>query len=183
MSPRAPAQSGAALAVTLILLVVLTLLALSGARLSAMELRLAANDELRVAAFEAAQSLVDGTLRSFNNTPLLAEGVAVCARATVGCTEVHAFTLPSSVESDLAANHANVVIRGIPPLHADPPVGAGYSADKFDAAFLQVEGQYDKNVLGLGQAQINEGIAIVYGAAGEITTKSGAAAEAQFSGD
>lgn len=183
MKGPAPQQRGAALAVALILLVVLTLLALSGARLSAMELRMAANDELRVAAFEAAQSLVDGTLRSFGNTPVLAEGVTVCARPAAGCTEVRAFTLPPSMARDLAAEHANVVIRGIPPLAADPPVGTGYSADKFDAAFLQVEGQYDQNTLGFGQAQVNEGIAIVYGAVGEITTKSGAAAETQFSGD
>lgn len=187
MSPRIlPArQRGVALAVALILLVVLTLLALSGVRLSSMELRMALNDELRVASFENAQSMVDTTIRSFNNTPVLAAGVVLCAAAGGDCTTVRpSLTTTLSSEPTYAAlfanGYVNVVIRSIPPLNADPPVGTGYSLDKFDAAYLRVEGVYDQNALGLGQAQVNEGVAIVYGSAGEITTVSGAAGAAQF---
>lgn len=183
--PRASRhQSGVALAVALILLVLLTLLALSGIRLSAMQLRMAANDELRVAAFEQAQSLVDSAIRSFNNTPVLSEGTLICARAVtgLGCDSSRTVTVPAGTpqRTDVDDEYSNVVIRSIPPINADPPVGTGYSLDKFDAAYLRVEGYYDKNSLGWGAAQVNEGVAIVYGSAGEITTKSGTGASAQF---
>ena len=80
LSPRFKSQRGVALAVALILLVVLTLLALSGVRLSTMELRMSLNDELRVTAYEQAQSLVDVTIRQFSNTPVLSPGTVICAR-------------------------------------------------------------------------------------------------------
>jgi hypothetical protein len=182
-------QSGVALAVALILLVVLTLLALSGVRLSTMELRMAANDELRVAAFEQAQSLVDVAIRPFNNTPVLSEGTLICARDTaqLDCDTSRTVSVAVSptLAADVAAGYANVVIRSIPPLNADPPVGTGYSLDKFDAAYLRVEGIFDKNAIAAGSrgaAQVNEGVAIVYGSAGEITTKSGTGAQSQLEG-
>lgn len=178
-------QRGVALAVALILLVVLTLLALSGVRLSSMELRMSLNDQLRVAAFENAQSMVDTTIRSFNNTPVLGSGVVLCARTAGDCTTVRdslATTLQGAYPDLWTNNAINVVIRSIPPLNADPPVGTGYSLDKFDAAYLRVEGSYDETGLGYGQAQVNEGVAIVYGSAGEITTKSGTGVTDEFSG-
>lgn len=191
LRPSPARQRGVALAVALILLVVLTLLALSGVRLSSMELRMSLNDQLRVASFENAQSMVDTTIRSFNNTPVLAAGVVLCARDNTS-TGGDCSTVRNSLTTTLSGNttyadlfnngYINVVIRSIPPLNADPPVGTGYSLDKFDAAYLRVEGVYDQNALGLGQAQVNEGVAIVYGSGGEITTKTGSDAGTQFSG-
>lgn len=182
-------QRGIALAVALILLVVLTLLALSGVRLSTMELRMSLNDQLRVESFERAQSMVDTTIRNFNNTPVLAIDAVLCARLPSGwnesdtcpatdptCCRVRpslTTSLQTNFGSLFSANAVNVIIRSIPPLNADPPVGSGYSLDKFDAAYLRVEGQYDQNSLGYGAARVSEGVAVVYGAAGEITTASG----------
>lgn len=165
-------QRGVALAVALILLVVLTLLALSGVRLSTMELRMSLNDELRVAAYQQAQSLVDVSIRQFSNTPVLSPGTVICARATTGCTgtDIGRVDLPASYDTDLADDRVNVVIRGIQPLQAEPPVGSGFSITVFDASYLQVTGEYDKNPLGLGSATINEGIAVVYGSTGDTPT-------------
>lgn len=159
-------QRGVALAVALILLVVLTLLALSGVRLSTMELRMALNDELRVGAYQQAQSLVDVSIRQFSNTPVLTPDTVICAR---DCSNVRV-TLPAGYASDLSNDYINVTIRGIPPLQAEPPVGTGFSIAVFDASFLQVTGEYDKNTLGLGKATINEGIAVVYGSTGDSPT-------------
>ena len=177
-------QSGVALAVALILLVVLTLLALSGVRLSTMELRMSLNDEVRVESFEEAQSLVDISIRPFNNTPVLAAGAMICARVVSGCDPARSVTIPSgsTLYDDVQAGFANVIVRSIPPLNADPPVGTGYSLDKFDAAYLRVEGSYDKTAQALGQAQVNEGVAIVYGSAGEISTTVGSGAGTAFGG-
>lgn len=171
-------EHGVALAVALIMLVILTLLALSGVRLSTMELRMSLNDELRVAAYEQAQSLVDVSIRQFSNTPVLSPGTIICARDHPGCTgsDVGRVKLPDSygdpgtAGTDLGDDLVNVIIQGIPPLQAEPPVGTGFSIAVFDAAFLQVTGQYDKNSLGLGASTINEGIAIVYGSAGDTPT-------------
>lgn len=176
-SPRLPrsqprSQRGVALAIALILLVVLTLLALSGVRLSTMELRMSLNDELRVSAYQQAQSLVDVSIRQFANTPVLSPDTVTCARATTGCTgsDIGRVVLPTSYGADLSANQVNVVIRGIQPLQAEPPVGTGFSIAVFDASYLQVTGEYDKNSLGLGKATINEGIAVVYGSTGDTPT-------------
>lgn len=167
-------QRGVALPVALILLVVITLLALSGIRLSTMELRMALNDELRINSFEQAQSVVDSTVRNFNNTPILADNVTICARAAPPlCTDVSVTLPPGVYDTELAKEWINVIIRGIPPLNAEPPVGTGYSLANFDAAYLQVTGIYDRNLDGLGRTTINEGIAVVYGQAGEITTQTG----------
>jgi hypothetical protein len=166
----ARSQQGVALAVALILLVVLTLLALSGVRLSGMELRLSANDQIRIEAFEQGQSLVDVSIREFSNTPVLSPGTVICARATSDCSTVKTSLLPDSYASDLANKYVNLIIRGIPPLLAEPPVGTGFSIAVFDASYLQVTGEYDKNPEGRGKATINEGIAVVYGSTGDTPT-------------
>lgn len=179
MNARLPSsQRGIALAVALILLVVLTLLALSGVRLSSAELRMSLNDELRVTAYQQAQSLVDVAVRQFSNTPVLSPDAVICARSITGCTGTNVrVTLPSSIYgstgtsgTDLGDGRVNVIIRGIPPLQAEPPVGTGFSLAVFDASYLQVTGQWNKNALGLGASTVNEGIAVVYGSAGDSPT-------------
>lgn len=169
-------QRGVALAVALILLVVLTLLALSGIRLSTMELRMALNDELRVAAFEQAQSLVDGTVRTFSNTPILAPGLTRCAKTITDKCTTATLQLPGPLDAqvDDTSVDVNVLIERIPPQNAEPPINSGFSLSSFDAAYMQVSGLWDKNAAGLGSAIVREGIAIVYGSAGDITTTPGA---------
>lgn len=170
-------QSGVALAVALILLVVLTLLALSGVRMSTMELRMAVGDELRVNAFQQAQSLVDGTIRMFSNTPVLAPGVEICAAkieeaaTDTKCTAAEDIRvqLPEPYATYANSGLMNVVIRRVPPQNAEPPPGAGFSVNLFDAAYVQVEGRYDETATGRGKVDIYEGVAIVYGASGELT--------------
>ena len=176
--PSVPAhQRGVALAVALILLVVLTLLALSGIRLSTMELRMALNDELRVAAFEQAQSYVDGTVRKFTNTPILAPGITRCAKVITDKCTTATLQMPNSTMTNEIASTSwdvNVLIERIPPQNAEPPINSGFSLSSFDAAYMQVAGMWDKNAVGLGSAIVREGIAIVYGSAGDITTTAGA---------
>lgn len=179
MSRTPNRQRGVALAVALILLVVLTLLALSGIRLSTMELRMALNDELRVAAFEQAQSLVDGTVRTFSNTPILAPGITRCVNTIPDkCTTANSLTLSDTIKTKFGVNDTsvsvNVLIERIPPQNAEPPINSGFSLSSFDAAYMQVSGLWDKNAVGLGNAIVREGIAIVYGSAGDITTTPGA---------
>lgn len=64
-------QSGAALALALFLLVVITLLGITAMRASQLSLKLSANEESRIDASESAQSLVDALLASSTNFPVL----------------------------------------------------------------------------------------------------------------
>jgi hypothetical protein len=168
-------QRGVALAVALILLVVLTLLALSGIRLSAMELRMALNDELRIASFEQAQSMVDTTVRRFTNTPILAPGVTRCYKTVTDiCSNAGTLFLSADVREQFDLDdtdvNVNVWIERIPPQNAEPPVNSGYSISSFDAAYMQVTGLWDQNALGRGASTVREGVAVVYGSAGDTTT-------------
>jgi Tfp pilus assembly protein PilX len=174
-NPGPVRQRGVALAVALILLVVLTLLALSGIRMSTMELRMALNDEFRVTAFEQAQSLVDAAIRDFNNTPVLGRAKVFCARSATGCTDV-SITLPTQYADELTGLVANVQVRRVEPQNAEPPVGTGFSLTAFDAAYMQVSGEYSANSLGRGNATVNEGVAVVYGSAGDTVNDSDASA-------
>jgi type IV pilus assembly protein PilX len=64
-------QSGAALVIGLILLVVLTLLAVTGMNTASTELRMAGNEQFRKTAFEAAEA---GIERGIVQTPLFIPG-------------------------------------------------------------------------------------------------------------
>jgi hypothetical protein len=169
---RSRAQRGVALAIVLILLVVLTVLAASGTKLSALELRIAHSDEQRVQAFERAQSLVDAAVRDAANTPVLLPGRVLCARDCGADTRIALpealYGAPDAPGTELGDRRVQVRVRRVVPWAAGPPVGTDFSMTAFDAAALRVEGIYDRSALGMGSAQINEGIAVVYGAAGDV---------------
>ena len=74
-------ERGMALAVSLILLMLLSLLALSGARLGAADLRISLAEEQRLLAFEQAQSAIDGALQR-GCVENCGEGLAVTRLAT-----------------------------------------------------------------------------------------------------
>jgi hypothetical protein len=168
--PALAAQRGVALAVALILLVVMTLMVLSGVRMSSNELRMSMNDEIRVNAFEQAQSLVDTVIRDFSNTPVLADGEVLCLNESDAMCDDDDLKLPAGTHYDEDDDTINVMITRIPPQSAPPPVGSGFSADKFASAQHQVIGKYDRNATGQGGARVREGLAIVYSAPSEIPT-------------
>lgn len=168
--PARAAQRGVALAVALILLVVMTLMVLSGVRMSSNELRMALNDEIRVNAFEQAQSLVDTVIRDFSNTPVLADGEALCLNSSEAMCDDEDLKLPDGTHFDKDDTTINVMITRIPPQSAPPPVGSGFSADKFASAQHRVIGKFKRNTEGEGSAEIREGLAIVYSAPSEIPT-------------
>lgn len=178
----APFQRGVALAVGLVLLVVMTLMVLAGVRLSTLELRMSLNDEIQVNAFEQAQSLVDTVIRDFSNTPVLGDDVVLCLNTafntTYGgkCTGSDTLLLPADAAPYFSKTDTtlNVLITRVPPQSAPPPVGSGFSADKFASAQMRVWGTFDRNADGQGKAEVREGLAIVYSAPSEIPTFSDA---------
>lgn len=173
-------QDGVALAVGLVLLVVMTLMVLAGVRLSTLELRMSLNDEIQVNAFEQAQSLVDTVIRDFSNTPVLGDDVVMCINTAFDtqyggkCAGNDTLVMPANSPYSKTDTTVNVLITRIPPQSSPPPVGSGFSADKFASAQMRVWGTFDRNATGQGKAEVREGLAIVYSAPSEIPTYSDA---------
>jgi type IV pilus assembly protein PilX len=84
-SPHRPArQRGAALVIGLLLLVVLTVLAVSGMSTATMELAMAGNNQHSNRAFEAASSVLESELRRTDLEPLAVPGDLPDIPANVG---------------------------------------------------------------------------------------------------
>jgi type IV pilus assembly protein PilX len=62
--PHSPGQRGAALVVGLLLLVVLTMLAISGMATASLELRMAGNEQYRKRAFQAADAAIERAIQA-----------------------------------------------------------------------------------------------------------------------
>lgn len=157
-------QSGAALLVALVVLMLMTILAVSGVRMSISGLRSAVNEELRVDAFHRAQSLVDGTLSVPANTAVV--GVANefnCLPAMDGCArnELALPDMPVEAYAGLVDSGVAVAVQRLAPEQAPPPRVAGYSAVRFQAAAMEVRSRYDETSSGLGRAELTEGVSVI----------------------
>jgi type IV pilus assembly protein PilX len=77
LPPARNRQTGAALVVGLILLLVLTLLAISGMNTATLELQMAGNNQFSQSAFQAAESGIEATMQSgnFNTNDAFDSGV------------------------------------------------------------------------------------------------------------
>jgi Tfp pilus assembly protein PilX len=165
MSLRSQAR-GTALLVALVLMGLITLMAASVVRFSMSGLRVAVNEELRSDAFQNAQSLVDAALavpQNLNVETGLDE--TNCVTGVTGCnynTLVLRDNAGAAVTaSALAASGSAIRTRRVGPEISTPPRNTGYSAVRFQAAFLQVESLYDGSDGGWGRATLNEGVTVI----------------------
>jgi Tfp pilus assembly protein PilX len=139
-------QHGAALLVALSFLVVITLISLTAMRSTTTELRLASNNEERVAAEQLAQSAVDSVMSNPNNVVTGVEG-----------TEDDSITLDTNAVSEFT-NADITITEGTT---ANPPRGLGVSAEKFQGTMFHIDGEYDNLVGGRGQAFIGQGVVLL----------------------
>lgn len=140
-------QNGAALLVALSFLVVITLISLTAMRSTTTELRLASNNEERVAAEQLAQSAVDSVMSNPDN--FVVTGVEG--------TEDTSVNLDSNSVSEFA--NANITITE--GTTANPPRGLGVSAEKFQGTMFHIDGEYDNLNNGRGRAFIGQGIVLL----------------------
>lgn len=167
LSPPPPRQHGMALLIALIMLVVMTLFALSAVRFSSLEIKMSSNDEMIVEAFEKAVSITDATIANPSNTPVTgADGYTVCTANLVskpgsGCN-VFDLALPDGFEAAALAKGQITVKSILKDADKPPPAAIGSSLKLVGAASFQVEGGYDRTADGLGRDQINEGALILY---------------------
>jgi Tfp pilus assembly protein PilX len=159
-------QRGVALVIALILLVVTTVIALSSVRFTALDLRIALNEELRMEAVQTSQSMVEAVIANRANLVVFGtEGYTVCTRNLTDCNK-NDLRVPESMFGELLANNqawARVKLlndAGTPPRLSEQ---RAVSIRNLSAASFEVESSYDRSAEGLARANIAEGLILFYG--------------------
>lgn len=154
-------QAGAALLVSLLFLIVLTILSLSAMNLSITEQQMSANTQYKMEALQQAQSVVDATLTEPTPTDnrfrvLGSAGYTICDQNRTGCDQT--FTLSGPV-NDGAAVTSDIV--RLDPNTLPAPRGIDTSADKYHVALFRVDGKYDNSTNGYGRSNVSQGYLVL----------------------
>ena len=117
-------QRGAALVVGLILLLVLTLLAISGMNTATLELQMAGNNQFSQSAFQAAETGIEATIQSgnFNTNVAFDSGVVAIPASTDTYQATMSFNNDNGISPD--PNGGSSIGEG----------GIGFNAYHFDVA-------------------------------------------------
>lgn len=165
MNRSAHHQKGAALFVAMLMLIVMTLLSLASMRSSTLEMRMAGNEETRMAAFEQAQAVVDATIVANANLPGTDEiGYTVCTSNLVvgvatGCS-ANNLILPAQMAAAVAAGTITARVERTSGQGVDMSPRCTHCANssrQFTGIGYSVEAVYEPADPRLGQAQIHEG--------------------------
>jgi hypothetical protein len=155
-------EQGAALITALIFLIIITMLSLTAMRSSMLELRQASNDEIRVAAFESAQAIIDAVLDTPAGMPVVGDvGDRTCSYTSTDCANT--LTLPAALGyGDFVADErVKVIVERLAPAYRPPPRGLGTSARMLTAAAFRIDATYDLAEDGRGSAEVTQGVLIV----------------------
>lgn len=150
-------ETGVVLAIVLVMLLVISLLGLSAARLGTADLRMAAGEEWRLEAQQQAQSLLDAVLEANPDLPSNTQvGEVHCTPGVAGCDHAR-LKLPAGTPAATGTLAAR--ITRLAPALAPPP--AGYSLRCFQTAQFEALGSYDGTVEQRGRAVVAEGYAVL----------------------
>lgn len=160
-------QRGAALAVALILLVVLTLLGVAAVRSTQTELRLAQNAESRTSAQQASESLIGTILSDINNTPVnddasfraCYEATAGAPAATFDCSSSdRQITVTADNSSSIIVEHGYAQVTRVLPLFVSVNVlrESQTSSRQYDFARYAVTAGLDRSEEGMSAAEVTE---------------------------
>ncbi len=153
-------QKGAALFVSLMLLLVITLLSVSALRSSRLELRMAGNQESRLASFMSAQALVDAIVATPENVPVIGNpGFRICTISEAGCNRNTISFDNGLFASDLSAGSLGAVVtRG---QEVPIPRSLSTSVEKFGGVQYTVTASFDRSAENLGRTQVVEGLLVL----------------------
>lgn len=166
-SPRSR-QTGAALGIALLILLIITILGVAAVRATQVELKLSQNAESRMAATQAAQSMV-AFVSTADNMPVN-DNIAfhACVRASSVSTRI--MPVCETAASDIVLTgittpllaHGYADVRREQPLFVEVNVlrAVGYelSAKNYDFARFTATGGYDRSNDGMSAAEITEGV-------------------------
>lgn len=170
LRPARSRQSGAALALALFLLVVITLLGITAMRASQLSLKLSANEESRVDANESAQSIVDALLASTANFPVKATADTQVSCYTGGSSLGALFSCsnatltPPATNSGKFTGHSYIEVyresvNGSPLVTANAVSTEG-SSYRLQFARFRITAGYNRAAEGRGVAEVQQGVYI-----------------------
>lgn len=144
-------NKGAALITSLVLLMALTMVALSAIQTTAVQVLISGNDENTLDARQSAQSVVDDVIQNAANKFIIGakSGYTVCAvqDAANSCDKVDSTIITSSMFSTIGINATNGVNAKVKFLkNGTAPrlnVNQASSASSFRGAYVTVTGSYD----------------------------------------
>jgi len=155
-------QSGAILVIALMFLVAITLFTVSSMRSSNIGLRMAQNEESRVAATQAAQALADAIVANPSSTPVIGKrGFTACTSGQYNCDR---YDLPIEnpiLAGAIANSHISARVERVGQEFRPPPRVVESSIDKFTSASFRVITTYDRVDEGLGRQQVTEGVLVL----------------------
>lgn len=156
-------QTGTALLTALVILLMMSLTALSAVRFSTMGVRMGANEELAVEAFQTTQSVVDATLADPDNVRVQGiVGERFCTAGVQGCSGLYQIQLADGLfDQAIADGKIQIEVERMGPDLAPPPRATGSSLTRFKAARFRVGGTYDETGAGLSRDEIDQGVLIL----------------------
>lgn len=159
---RPAQQRGVILVITLVFLIAISMLTVSSMRSSNIGLRMAQNEESRIAAAQGAQALADAIVSIPAATPVIGgTGFTIC---TVGEADCDRTDLPINnpiLAAAIAKGHISARVQREGPLFRPPPRSVESSIDKFSSASFEVTTTYDRTDEALGMQRITEGILVL----------------------
>ncbi|MBP1149298.1 MULTISPECIES: pilus assembly PilX family protein [Methylocaldum] len=156
-------QRGAALVVSLLILLVVTIVGLAGMRTSTQELRMASNAEDKETAFQQAQAAIDYLVNNPDLLPVIGNvGYALCtANQTkadgTACDQTN-IDLPAPPFDDSATGTSRLRLTRQNPGTGLPPRLLATSSAMFASAYYLGESQYDATGVGRGAAGLGAGL-------------------------
>ena len=155
-------QSGAILVIALMFLIAITLFTVSSMRSSNIGLRMAQNEESRIAATQAAQALADVIVANPASTPVIGRtGFTACTSGQVNCDRENLAVDDSALAGEVAAYHLSARVERTGTVFRPPPRVVESSIDKFSSASFRVTTTFDRVDEGLGRQQITEGVLVL----------------------
>jgi hypothetical protein len=161
-------SSGAVLLLAMVFLLLIAMIAASVMQTSAMELRMAGNDQYREEAFQKVQGIASAISRRRENFPISSPiSYQLCASSatTDGCHADLAALDSAIVGAPPGVSLSYSVERRGPALLKALPFrieqGSVSSSLAYDAAVFETHVQFDGSAAGLGSAQVAQGIAVM----------------------
>ena len=148
--------------IALVFLVAITLFTVSSMRSSNIGLRMAQNEEARIAAVQAAQALADAIVANPASTPVVGmSGYTACTAGQANCDRQDLPVEDSMLAYEIASNHISARVERTGSVFRPPPRVVESSIDKFTSASFRVTTTYDRVDEGLGRQQITEGVLVL----------------------
>lgn len=157
-------QRGGTLLVAMVFLVVLGLLSLSSMQASRLQLRMSNNEEVRIAALQAAQAMTDAVAATPAMTPVIGGmGFTLCTEGGDPdvCDRESLYMPAGDLVGEVADGHLTAQATITSPPGSPPKRGLGYSADKFSATEFRVTSEFDRADEGRGRATVSAGLIVL----------------------